>query len=460
MFKTICYLALLTVLPIYGRELLQVTDADVGIKMCRLRNCTIAEDMRPSLARGGFSINSFGWFGLRTLINSRAFYQSLVARSQSTQILRQKILHGGQAVTQLLFQENVLYPQIQVSPYTLVKVSGRFTEFPQIRNAITTTAPDSMFYVMPEQKTQQQKVFFQQSTSDLVLTIVPEKESNNTKRKSVAPSPFQQVQNNSSVFQNPTSQPELPAPPGVSNIPASPNNVSPDLQVCIATPTARINATDQLSTLYKALQAANLVEFLSNPQVLVTLFAPTDTAFESLLNALGGINLNQLLENTQLVTAILLLHIVPDFALSESQLQSTRVLSTLLPNQDLTIGLSSTEEQFQEVTTIIPPQVAASANILVPDVPACESIIHVIDGVFLGSTDDTLVARSAGVTQYFLNPEVCKSFPPCCDEYALKVGEIDCDVANIYEIDCEQFRDLNDISEDDDLQAGDLLQIC
>jgi len=65
---------------------------------------------------------------------------------------------------------------------------------------------------------------------------------------------------------------------------------------------------EDFSTLVAAVQAANLVETLSSEGPF-TVFAPTDEAFAAALDALG-ITAEDLLSNTDLLTQILVYHVV------------------------------------------------------------------------------------------------------------------------------------------------------
>eukprot|EP01026_Neomeris_dumetosa_P008051 TRINITY_DN12528_c0_g1_i10.p1 TRINITY_DN12528_c0_g1~~TRINITY_DN12528_c0_g1_i10.p1 ORF type:complete len:524 (-),score=79.45 TRINITY_DN12528_c0_g1_i10:407-1978(-) len=496
---------LLQILPNTGQQIDGGYASDLRIKMCRLRNCTLAEDMRNNLARAGLWNDGFQWFGLRTVSNSQAFYQALGDSSRSADVLSVAISPGSRAVSQLLAYGNVVSTDIAAFSSSSLTISGNQAlvgdasaaasipaiVFPDITSSVVTLTPPSgmpavsVFYTTPVQtkKPVSSDYYYQyqqpRDTSMFTTTPTPTPTKDDQTEEPPSESPTPSPSPSPPVEESPPPPPPqvtpLPLPaltnasnkgvgeePPLTPVPAQ----TPSADSCVATPAARINATGQLSILYRALEAANLMEFLNNPEVVVTLFAPTDSAFQGLLVALGDVSLDELLDNTQLVTAILLLHVVPDFALSAAQLKETAVLPTLLPNQNLTISVSPAGQDAQEVITIIPPQVAASANVLVPDVAACESIIHVTDGVFLGSTSETVSSSSSVTTgtrrllQHNQNCQKHLEFDPCCSEYTLGTGERICDIAQRYEVDCQELRDLNDIQDDDLLQAGDVLQVC
>eukprot|EP01025_Chloroclados_australasicus_P001544 TRINITY_DN10394_c0_g4_i1.p2 TRINITY_DN10394_c0_g4~~TRINITY_DN10394_c0_g4_i1.p2 ORF type:complete len:291 (+),score=23.68 TRINITY_DN10394_c0_g4_i1:39-875(+) len=57
-------------------------------------------------------------------------------------------------------------------------------------------------------------------------------------------------------------------------------------------------------------------------------------------------------------------------------------------------------------------------------------------------------------------PEIMDEYPSCCEEYEVKEGENLCDVADYFELNCNELAEFNDVAVDGDLVAGDMLQIC
>merc|ERR1711988_1972760 len=66
---------------------------------------------------------------------------------------------------------------------------------------------------------------------------------------------------------------------------------------------------EDFSTLVAAVQAADLVDALSDPDASLTVFAPTNAAFEAALESLG-MTAEELLADTDLLTSVLLYHVV------------------------------------------------------------------------------------------------------------------------------------------------------
>ena len=125
-----------------------------------------------------------------------------------------------------------------------------------------------------------------------------------------------------------------------------------------------------LSILVDAAVAADVVGALSDPTSEFTVFAPSDIAFVALLGALGAEGLDDL--PVALVTEILLYHVVPAVMFS-TDLTDGMVLPTL-GGGDLTVDLTD---------GVVIDGVGSSAAVVVPDVVAGSSVVHVIDTVLL-----------------------------------------------------------------------------
>jgi len=124
----------------------------------------------------------------------------------------------------------------------------------------------------------------------------------------------------------------------------------------------------QFTTLLAAAQAAGLVDALKAPGP-ITVFAPTDAAFASLLAKLG-VTPAQLLANVPLLTAVLKYHVVPGKVLS-TDLQSTQSPTTLS-------GLQMLVTKDAGGVTI-----NGYAKVVSADVAASNGVIHVVDSVLL-----------------------------------------------------------------------------
>jgi uncharacterized surface protein with fasciclin (FAS1) repeats len=113
---------------------------------------------------------------------------------------------------------------------------------------------------------------------------------------------------------------------------------------------------------------------LANPNLVATIFAPTNSAFTAAIEALGT-TASSLLANTDLLARILTTHVVPDVAALSTQLTDRQQLPTL-QGTTLTVDLTSGVK-------IISP--GATVNVVTPDIRACKAVIHIIDGVLLPS---------------------------------------------------------------------------
>jgi uncharacterized surface protein with fasciclin (FAS1) repeats len=136
-----------------------------------------------------------------------------------------------------------------------------------------------------------------------------------------------------------------------------------------------VNAeTGEFSILIAALQAANpnVIERLSSDKQS-TVFAPTDAAFQALLEELG-VTAEQLLSDRNLVTRVLRYHIV------RGSLDSTEVLSKER------IRTLRGGRLLQSNGVLTDPN-GRTANIIQTDIQASNGMIHVIDRVILPKID-------------------------------------------------------------------------
>ena len=121
--------------------------------------------------------------------------------------------------------------------------------------------------------------------------------------------------------------------------------------------------TPQLSTLVKAVTAADLAETLQG-EGPYTVFAPTNEAF----SALGG-QLNELLKPSSKddLSDVLLYHVV-EGDLKAADLEDGQKLTTV-QGEDLTVAIEGDEVKVNDATVVQ------------ADVPAANGTVHVIDGV-------------------------------------------------------------------------------
>lgn len=121
------------------------------------------------------------------------------------------------------------------------------------------------------------------------------------------------------------------------------------------------------TSLTTAIVTAELLPALTNPLATLSVFAPTDQAFDDLANALGT-DINGLLANPELGD-ILLYHVVSGTVLSTGL--SNGMVPTL-NGQSVTVDLSS-------------GVMINSSNVTLADLTADNGVVHVIDAVLVPS---------------------------------------------------------------------------
>lgn len=126
-----------------------------------------------------------------------------------------------------------------------------------------------------------------------------------------------------------------------------------------------------LSILVQAVVKANLVGALSGPGPL-TVFAPTNAAFTSLLSDLGKSSLDDL--DSATVANVLLYHVVSGKVLSSS-LTEGQVVSPLLAGTTFKISLTGGPKITDASLRV--------TNITATDIEASNGVVHVIDRVLL-----------------------------------------------------------------------------
>ena len=132
---------------------------------------------------------------------------------------------------------------------------------------------------------------------------------------------------------------------------------------------------EDFSTLVAAVQAAGLVDALSDPEAELTVFAPTNDAFEAALAELD-LTADELLADTELLTEILTYHVVDGIVDSTAAFAAD---GTDVPTlQGATIAVSVVDDGV-----VLTDQLDRSANVVEVDVEASNGIIHVIDNVIL-----------------------------------------------------------------------------
>jgi len=130
----------------------------------------------------------------------------------------------------------------------------------------------------------------------------------------------------------------------------------------------------EFTILLAAVQAADpaVIDTLSDPDQELTVFAPTDAAFEAALEALG-LTADELLASPDL-TNILLYHVAPGVFFSEDVVAAAPIdaLPTLLEGSTVMVDVVDGSVVINDSATVVQADVAAS-----------NGVIHVIDAVLL-----------------------------------------------------------------------------
>jgi len=132
----------------------------------------------------------------------------------------------------------------------------------------------------------------------------------------------------------------------------------------------------QFTALLAALQrpaAAALLTAAADPAANLTVFAPTDAAFQALLTQLGLTNLSQVPDAT--LVAVLRLHVVGSRAFS-SDLSNGQTVTAL--GGPVTVGVSGSS-----VTVKGGGNGMNTANVTAANILATNGVVHVIDRVLL-----------------------------------------------------------------------------
>jgi len=132
--------------------------------------------------------------------------------------------------------------------------------------------------------------------------------------------------------------------------------------------------TDDFSTLCTAVTAAGLDGALS--EGTWTVFAPTNAAFAALPDGV----LDAVLADEDLLTSVLLFHVVADHELYAEDLRCTHLLEMASGKDSRTVCTHNSVFQKGAGNS---RDVDAMPEIVTTDIGACNGIIHVIDNVML-----------------------------------------------------------------------------
>lgn len=140
----------------------------------------------------------------------------------------------------------------------------------------------------------------------------------------------------------------------------------------------------EFTVLLTAVQAADpgILEALSNPDIELTVFAPTDAAFSALIEALGEEAFNEIVADQALLTSILQYHVVAGTVLSADVLE-------MLEANDGMFSVPTLNGQFVDISMGEMGEILIDDARLVldmVDIEASNGVIHVIDAVILPET--------------------------------------------------------------------------
>jgi uncharacterized surface protein with fasciclin (FAS1) repeats len=132
---------------------------------------------------------------------------------------------------------------------------------------------------------------------------------------------------------------------------------------------------EDFSTLVAAVQAAGLEEALADPEATLTVFAPTNEAFEAALAALG-LTAEELLADTETLTAILTYHVLGEVVTSSdiAAAGAEEIPVATLSGEELVVVVGD------DGTVGFADQ---TATVTMADIEASNGVIHVIDAVLL-----------------------------------------------------------------------------
>ena len=140
-------------------------------------------------------------------------------------------------------------------------------------------------------------------------------------------------------------------------------------------------ANGSFTTLVAALQATNLDAVLADESATFTVFAPTDAAFA----LIGEETINTLLDNTDVLSSILLQHVIPAMAVDSVTAYSLN---------GAMVETASTAEVALNINTTTDTLTFGGANIIMKDIYTTNGIIHVIDAVIVGDVEVPAPAMS------------------------------------------------------------------
>lgn len=145
-----------------------------------------------------------------------------------------------------------------------------------------------------------------------------------------------------------------------------------------------ISGTQNLRVWTQIIQLSGLREYLADESISVTMFAPSDAAFGLLLPP--GAGFSELVPQEDVARALVSYHTVSGAATTR-QIEPDLEVETLLIDGDEEAVQITIEDNPLIPTRLMVAGQETTANIIQTDIIACNSVIHIIDGVLLPYAD-------------------------------------------------------------------------
>ncbi|CAD7697025.1 unnamed protein product, partial [Ostreobium quekettii] len=185
---------------------------------------------------------------------------------------------------------------------------------------------------------------------------------------------------------------------------------------CNGTVLKAVQASESLSTLAAAIAAAGVGPYLEDKPLNVTFFAPTDQAFERLLEEFD-LSLEDLFETYREELGVALRYHIVEKSLNRSQIEELPQEQSLPTLADVPLFIGSKAAQNIEVDGF-----GSSATTLGDPVLICGSMVYLVDGVLLPAADlGDIVEESER------DPEASDPADAACDPDAAPQTAIDAD---------------------------------
>jgi len=194
----------------------------------------------------------------------------------------------------------------------------------------------------------------------------------------------------------PTTMPPATTQPPASTVPVTEAPVGEEATATIAEIIATSAAGDpaEFTVLLTALETAGLVDALSTPGDELTVFAPTDAAFDGLLVELG-VTEQELLAHPDL-SSLLLYHVAPGLFDSAAVVASTPIATLNPRGVELSTGLRDGAVIIYRWRFGEDQPDTGEAQVTSPDIAATNGVVHVIDAVLVPSWVQFPCVRAVG----------------------------------------------------------------